>query len=85
VPDYLDHCADTPPGSLINAQGCTIEQLCPCDGPWKNHGAYVHCLKQVLDDFVQEGLLDRKQSHWLLKAGTQSDCGKRKATTGPKH
>jgi hypothetical protein len=35
VSDYLDACPDTPPGTVVNDAGCSIEQLCPCDGPWK--------------------------------------------------
>src|SRR5205823_5982989 len=42
VPDALDQCLGTEPGSLVDGQGCGIEQLAPCDGPWRNHGDFVN-------------------------------------------
>lgn len=84
VPDYLDHCPGTPLESLVNSQGCTLEQLAPCDAPWKNHGAYMNALRQALESFVQEGLLDGAQSRALFESGAQSDCGKRQVIIAPK-
>src|SRR6266404_3549261 len=42
VPDASDVCPNTPPCSVVDANGCSIDQLVPCEGPatggsWKNH------------------------------------------------
>src|SRR5262249_54770272 len=46
VGDSADRCPNTPAGSIVNANGCSIDQLAPCAGPatggtWRNHGEYV--------------------------------------------
>src|SRR5204862_37358 len=41
VPDAFDLCPNTLPGAIVDAHGCSLAQLCPCDGPWRNHGEYV--------------------------------------------
>ena len=33
VGDSVDQCPNTPPGSIVNADGCSIDQLAPCAGP----------------------------------------------------
>lgn len=33
VGDVCDKCADDPQGEVINKRGCSIDQLCSCDGP----------------------------------------------------
>jgi len=77
VADFLDQCPATPPGTLVNSSGCSLDQVCPCAGPWKNHGEFVTTLKQALEEFVQEGLLNRGASRLLFQSGAESDCGKR--------
>src|SRR5262249_19460423 len=42
VPDSLDQCPGTPAGVIVDANGCSIDQIAPCSGPspgerWKNH------------------------------------------------
>src|SRR6266568_2548316 len=51
VPDYLDHCSDTAAGAAVNEHGCSIAQLCPCDGSWKNHGQYIRAVAITAADF----------------------------------
>src|SRR5881396_2644631 len=46
VADSADLCPDTPQGAVVNADGCSVDQLVPCAGPasggtWRNHGEYV--------------------------------------------
>src|ERR1051325_1437699 len=41
VPDAADACPNTPPCSIVDANGCSLDQLAPCDGPpsggeWKD-------------------------------------------------
>src|SRR5262245_62071166 len=55
VPDYLDRCPGTSADAAVDGNGYSIEQLCPCDGPWKNHGDYVKAVASQAARFVQEG------------------------------
>ncbi len=77
VPDYLDQCRDTPAGAVVDANGCSIDQLCPCDGPWRNHGEYLNCLKVVAAQFAQDGLITETEARVLVRQAAGSDCGKR--------
>jgi hypothetical protein len=77
VPDFLDQCPNTPSNSVVNSAGCSIEQLCPCAGPWRNHGEYVNCVKQTTGDFFRAGLITEAQRRVLLNKAAQSNCGKR--------
>jgi hypothetical protein len=76
VADPDDQCPGTPAGAIVDAAGCSIEQLVPCDGPWRNHGQFLRALREVTSEFVAAGLLTRAQQHAILLAGARSDCGK---------
>jgi hypothetical protein len=76
VPDASDECPNSPLGAIVNVQGCSIEELCPCEGPWRNHGEFVNCMRVVLDDFSQAGLITAEQRRQLFRAAAESDCGK---------
>lgn len=76
VPDSLDQCPGTPLGAIVNSHGCSIEQLVPCFGPWKNHGQFVSTLVHVTQEFKREGLLTDDQEEDIVSSGAQSDCGK---------
>src|SRR6185312_10719357 len=39
-----DLCPGTPLGALVNANGCSLEQLCSCQGRFDSHEAYVDCV-----------------------------------------
>lgn len=77
VPDYLDHCPNTVSDSIVNRDGCSIDQLCPCEAPWKNHGEFVNCMKDVLRQFINDTLISFEASRLLFQWATESDCGKR--------
>jgi hypothetical protein len=81
VPDSKDQCPGTPAGSLVDADGCSIDQLAPCSGPasggsWKNHGQYVSSVAHVVQEFVAQGLLSQEQAAEIVSQAAQSDCGK---------
>jgi hypothetical protein len=78
VPDYLDECPETPLGSVVNDTGCSIEQLCPCDKPWKNHGEYLKCLHAVTGEFLNDSLITDAERDAILLEAAKSDCGKRR-------
>jgi hypothetical protein len=83
--DYLDQCPGTPAGAIVDANGCSSEQLCPCDGPWRNHGDYVSHVQAVVTRFVREGLIIRSQAASILKQAAASDCGKPTTRTRDRH
>ncbi len=78
-----DVCAETPLGEqLVNpANGCTVAQLCPCDGPrgtnvsWKNHGKYVSCVAHAAKGFLDLGLITQGEKDAIVSGAGQSNCG----------
>src|SRR5260221_9984660 len=80
VPDSLDQCPGTPPGAIVNAEGCSIDQLAPCSGPasggtWKNHGQYVSSVAQAAEAFLAQGLISADQAEEIVAQAAQSNCG----------
>ena len=58
-----------------------VESLCPCvndDEPWKNHGKYVTCVSQALDEMVDVGYLAEEDKDTYMSSAAKSDCGKKK-------
>jgi hypothetical protein len=77
VPNNLDQCPDTPPGATVNTQGCSIPQLCPCDGPWRNHGEYVRSVTDHAWQFYREDLISAAERRDFIRDAATSDCGRR--------
>jgi hypothetical protein len=80
VADSLDECSDTQPGSVVDANGCSIDQLAPCAGPasggiWKNHGEYVSTVAHVSEQFLQQGLISQAEQEAIVAEAAQSNCG----------
>jgi hypothetical protein len=80
-----DLCPMTPAGEIVNpGTGCSIDQLCPCDGPiesikaWKNHGKYVSCVAKQSEDFVEMSLISEVEKDAIVAEAAESDCGKKK-------
>ncbi len=83
VPDSLDECPNTPPCSVVDASGCSIDQLAPCDGPvsggsWKNHGQYVAAVAQAVNKLLDQGVISEVQADAIVSAAAQSPCGSKK-------
>jgi len=81
VPDSLDACPNTPPCSLVNNSGCSLDQLVPCDGPpsggsWRNHGQYISSLARAVNQFLEQGVISEEQADAIMSAAAQSPCGK---------
>lgn len=79
IPDNHDQCPNTRAGDIVNASGCSIDQLVPCDGPWRNHGQYVSRMAKVCAEFRKAGLISHKQCLRTFLNAVKSDCGKRPA------
>lgn len=73
VPNAQDSCMGTPPGALVNSNGCTLEQLCPCHG-WLAHSEYVECIERVSAEFESAGLITSQQRADLLESAQDADC-----------
>ncbi len=83
VPDSLDECPGTPAGTVVNSDGCSIDQLAPCAGPasggtWKNHGEYVSAVAQVSVEFLALGLISEEEQEEIVAAAAQSNCGSKR-------
>ena len=70
-----DACDATPDGDVINDDGCSVTDLCDCDGA-KNHGNYGSCITRTATDFRRDGLISNKDKSALTKAAAKSSCGK---------
>ena len=84
VDNATDVCSGTLLGELVDpANGCSIVQLCPCEGPrgttqpWKNHGKYVSCVARAAGDFVDAGLISESDKDTFVSDAGQSTCGKK--------
>jgi hypothetical protein len=78
VDDCIDECDNTPAGDIINAQGCSVADLCPCENAWKNHGAYVNCVDNTTAVFVNAGLMTESMKDVIITEAAESACGHKK-------
>lgn len=79
VGDACDQCGEAT-DAAVNKRGCSIEQLCPCDGPeedraWRNHDQYFRCVKKKARDFRRKGIIDGEVREQVLDAARASMCG----------
>ena len=75
VIDAADACLPTQTGAVVNADGCSIDDLVPCDSPWKNHGAYVSMIVKTAKEFLDLGLITEAEKDAIVAAAGQSQCG----------
>jgi hypothetical protein len=93
VGDGCDLCADTEPdawqadGSVrtaTDAEGCSVSQRCPCEGPrdrtvtWPSRGRYLGCVRRHAGRLRRLGVLDWSEHLATLnQAAEATDCGRR--------
>lgn len=80
VPDGCDACPDTPAGSVVNVDGCSIPQQCPCAGiarSWKNHGEYQRCVSHAAELLLALGRITATEKDGIVASAARSSCGKR--------
>lgn len=85
VLDADDQCLPTEPGNTANTDGCSIAQLClekPLDFTWKNHGAYVSCVTNTADNFLESGLITKDEKEAIVSATGKSETGKKENPSG---
>jgi hypothetical protein len=78
ITDEDDLCPDTSLGEVVNADGCSIAELCPCDNSWKNKGHYQKCVAHTTNDFVYAGLITEAQEDTIVSNAAESGCGHKK-------
>ena len=85
VANVADLCAYTPQGAVVDAaSGCSLAQLCPCDGPrgstvaWRSHGKYVSCITHTVEVFFDQGLLTETSKGAIVSEAATSSCGAKK-------
>jgi hypothetical protein len=62
---------------VVDSIGCSIDQYCPCDNKWKNHGSYVLCVAHTSEDFVEAGLITLEDKNIVVSERAESICGKK--------
>ncbi len=81
VDNETDACPASVLGQSVNASGCTIAQLVPCQGPlgsnttWRNHRAYVSAVRDAATLFYRSGLISRTQLKAYVIEAQASSCG----------
>ncbi len=63
------------PGDPVNLQGCSLAQLCPCEGEWGNKGAYVACVAQGATELKNLGLITANEMAVIISNASKSGCG----------
>ena len=81
IGDACDECPDTVANSTVTTAGCSIEQLCPCDGPrpdehWANQREYARCVVRGARTLRRQGVVSRVQSLQIVRRALQSGCGR---------
>ncbi len=79
IPDDEDQCPNTPRGAVVDANGCSIDQLCACHGNWRSHAEYVRCVIRVTAQFQRARLITSSERRVIVSEAVRSDCGKRLA------
>ena len=81
VDDPFDLCPDSPAGTPTDADGCSVAQLCPCEGrddtAWRNHGHYLVCVIRAAVQVGRHNDLTRRELRHLVPAAARSACGQR--------
>jgi hypothetical protein len=75
--DKNDLCLFTNHGDMVNADGCSIVQLCPAYTDYKNHGAYVSCISKTAEEFIEEGLISESEKDATVSVAAKSGVGKK--------
>lgn len=63
-------------GEPVNASGCAISQLCPCEQNWKAKGAYTSCVAKTANTFLAAGLISAQKRAQTMTTAAKATCGK---------
>ncbi|WSK01638.1 Ig-like domain repeat protein [Streptomyces sp. NBC_01320] len=59
----------------VTTNGCTVNELIEDHRAWKNHGAFVSHVGEIVTTLRKEGVLDQREAALIKKAAGQSDVG----------
>lgn len=76
-----DLCPGTAPGVLVGLQGCSVEQVCPCDFEW-GRGEFMWCVRIKLALTQLQGLISTNERRALIGEAYDSECGERGSLFG---
>ncbi len=81
VGDACDKCPGTPAHSVVTQSGCSIEQLCPCDGPkpgeqWNSQREYLRCVVRGTRTLRRQGQISQPESLQIIRRAVRSGCGR---------
>jgi hypothetical protein len=76
IDDGQDLCPNTVLVTVVDATGCSIDQLCPCEEDWRSHGKYVSCVDKTAKKFAKSRLITNKEKAVLVRQADWSDCGR---------
>jgi hypothetical protein len=78
--DGEDSCAGTASSVAILPNGCSsgqhLELVCPRDGTYRNHGAYVQCVAHVAEVQAEAGLISPDDKNGMVAIAAKSGVGK---------
>ncbi len=93
IGDLCDTCADTEADVPlptdeeryrvgVNADGCSVSQLCPCDTEasgllWKSPARYRACVRRQSRVLRRRTTIDRQEMHLMRWLARRSECGTR--------
>ena len=77
VSDDVDACLQTFPGAAVLPNGCSVVQTCPCDNPWKNHGAYIKCVAHATNELVKADVIADEEKGAIMSEAGASSCGEK--------
>jgi trimeric autotransporter adhesin len=63
--------------AYIFTTALTVQELCPCSSPWKNHGEYLQCVVSSTGAMLKAGLLTEAERLQILQQASSSNCGKK--------
>lgn len=96
IGDVCDACADTDADVPlpsddetyrvgVNADGCGVSQLCPCDAEasglfWKSQARYRACVRRQSRILRRRTTIDKREMRLMRFLARRSDCGSRERT-----
>ena len=79
-----DLCQQTNTSAAVDPEsGCSVSQLCPCEGPlentvfWKNHGEYVECISRTARDFRKMSFIGSSDIGEIVSKASKMNCGQK--------
>ena len=78
VDNPFDLCPNSADGTPIDADGCNVEQLCPCEGSggqaWRNRGHYLVCVIRAATRIGRHNDLERRELRRLVPDAAHDSC-----------